>query len=104
MASKAKQPAGPPMTLGNMRELGVQRLVASCLNDACRHVALIDVSKPAMGPNRRAQKRQRAAARAAEAAKRADAQHKALADAQKIVAIWGRPLGRVSHAARARGR
>ena len=32
------------MTLGNMRELGVQRLIASCLNDACRHVALIDVS------------------------------------------------------------
>jgi hypothetical protein len=32
------------MTLGNMRELGVQRLVASCLNNACRHVALIDVS------------------------------------------------------------
>jgi len=29
------------MTLGNMRELGVQNLVASCLNDACRHVALI---------------------------------------------------------------
>jgi hypothetical protein len=45
MASKPKQPAGPAMTLGNMRELGVQRLVASCLNDACRHVALIDVSK-----------------------------------------------------------
>jgi len=22
-----KQPAGPPMTLGNMRELGVQRLI-----------------------------------------------------------------------------
>ena len=35
MASKPKQPAGPPMDLGNMRELGVQRLVASCLNDAC---------------------------------------------------------------------
>jgi hypothetical protein len=32
------------MTLGNMRELGVQRLVASYLNDACRHTALIDVS------------------------------------------------------------
>ena len=32
------------MTLGNMRELGLQRLIASCLNDACRHVALIDVS------------------------------------------------------------
>jgi hypothetical protein len=40
-----KQPLGPPMTLGNMRHLGVQRLIASCLNDACRHVALIDVSK-----------------------------------------------------------
>jgi hypothetical protein len=33
------------MTLGDMRQLGVQRLVASCLNDACRHVGLIDVSK-----------------------------------------------------------
>ena len=25
------------MTLGNMRELGVQHLIAFCLNDACRH-------------------------------------------------------------------
>jgi hypothetical protein len=25
---KPKQPAGPPMDLGNMRRLGVQRLVA----------------------------------------------------------------------------
>jgi hypothetical protein len=32
------------MTLGNRRELNVHRLVASCLNDACRHVALIDMS------------------------------------------------------------
>jgi hypothetical protein len=32
------------MTLGNMRELGVHHLVAYCLNDACRHQALIDVS------------------------------------------------------------
>ena len=32
------------MTLGNMRALGVQHLIASCLNNACRHVALIDVS------------------------------------------------------------
>jgi hypothetical protein len=39
----AKHPPGDPMDLGNMRELGVQRLVASCLNDACRHTALIDV-------------------------------------------------------------
>jgi hypothetical protein len=43
MASKPEQPAGPAMTLGNMRDLGVQRLIASCLNDACRHTALIDV-------------------------------------------------------------
>jgi hypothetical protein len=27
-----------------MRQLGVKRLIASCLNDACRHTALIDVS------------------------------------------------------------
>ena len=33
------------MTLGNMRELGLQWLVANCLNDACRHQGLIDVSK-----------------------------------------------------------
>jgi hypothetical protein len=32
------------MTLGNMRELGVHHLIAYCLNDACRHQALIDVS------------------------------------------------------------
>jgi hypothetical protein len=32
------------MTLGNMRELGVQHLIAFCLNDACGHQALIDVS------------------------------------------------------------
>jgi hypothetical protein len=32
------------MRLGNMRVLGVQRLVASYLNDACRHQGLIDVS------------------------------------------------------------
>jgi len=29
-----------PMTLGNMRELGVRNLIAYCLNDACRHTAL----------------------------------------------------------------
>ena len=32
------------MTLGNMREQAVQNLIAFCLNDACRHSALIDVS------------------------------------------------------------
>jgi hypothetical protein len=35
--AKPKQLAGPAMTLGNMREMGVQNLIASCLNDACRH-------------------------------------------------------------------
>ena len=40
------------MTLGNMRHLGVQRLVASCLNDACRHEGLIDVSCPLRRPVR----------------------------------------------------
>jgi hypothetical protein len=42
MMAERKHPPGPPMTLGNMRELGVQRLVASCLNDARRHTALIE--------------------------------------------------------------
>jgi hypothetical protein len=41
-----------------------------------------------MGPNRRAQERERAAARAAAEAKRADTERKAVADAQKIIAIW----------------
>jgi hypothetical protein len=41
---EAKRPPGAPMTLGNMRLLGVQRLVTTCLNDACRHQGLIDVS------------------------------------------------------------
>ena len=40
-----------------------------------------------MGPNRRAQDRERAAARAAAEAKRVEAERKALADAQKIVSI-----------------
>jgi hypothetical protein len=39
-----KQPPGPPITLSNMRELGVQNLIASSLSDACRHTARIDVS------------------------------------------------------------
>jgi hypothetical protein len=41
-----------------------------------------------MGPNRRAQERERAAARAAAEAKRADAERKAIAEAERIVAIW----------------
>jgi hypothetical protein len=41
---KPKHSPGDPMTLGNMRRLGVRNLIASCLNDACRHTALIDVS------------------------------------------------------------
>jgi hypothetical protein len=41
---KPRRPPGPPMTLGNMRELGVQHPIAYCLNKACRHQELIDVS------------------------------------------------------------
>ena len=43
--AQPKHPPGPPMTLGNMRRQGVRHLIAHCLNDACRHHALIDVSK-----------------------------------------------------------
>src|SRR5262249_33798535 len=50
MTPERKPPHGPPMTLGNMRALGVQRLVATCLNDACRHQGLIAV------PQRRCQR------------------------------------------------
>jgi len=39
------QPPGSPMTLGNMRQLGVHHLLTTCLSDACRHQGLIDVSK-----------------------------------------------------------
>jgi hypothetical protein len=41
-----------------------------------------------MGPARRTQERERAAACAAAEAKRTEAERKAIADAQKIVAIW----------------
>src|SRR5262249_6628500 len=43
--AKVKQPPDEPMTLGNMRRLGVQRLIAYCLNPSCQHEGLIDVSK-----------------------------------------------------------
>jgi hypothetical protein len=33
------------MDLANMRRQGVCHLIAYCLNDACRHQAIIDVSK-----------------------------------------------------------
>jgi hypothetical protein len=33
------------MMLANMREQGVHHLIAFCLHDACRHQAMIDVSK-----------------------------------------------------------
>jgi len=35
---------GSSMTLGHMRQLGVHRLQVSCLNQACRHEAVFDVS------------------------------------------------------------
>src|SRR6516164_5689354 len=44
MAKIPKRQPGPPMTLANMRRQGVRKLIAYCLNDSCRHQALIDVS------------------------------------------------------------
>ena len=44
MAANTKHPPGPPTELANMREQGVRNLIGYCLNDACRHSALIDVS------------------------------------------------------------
>src|SRR5215469_1969372 len=37
IASRAKRPTDPHMTLGNMRERGVHELSVSCLNRACGH-------------------------------------------------------------------
>ncbi len=45
MAPKEPHPPGPPMDLANMRAQGVHHLIAFCHNDACRHQAIIDVSK-----------------------------------------------------------
>ncbi len=44
MALNPKHPTGSPMTLGQMYKLGVKRLLVTCLNDTCRHTALVDVS------------------------------------------------------------
>jgi len=38
-----KHPPGPPMTLGNMRQLGVRGLLVSCLNPQCRHEVTVSV-------------------------------------------------------------
>jgi hypothetical protein len=42
--AKQRHERGPPMDLANMRRQGVRNLIAYCLNDACRHQAIIDVS------------------------------------------------------------
>ena len=41
--AQRKQEPGPPMDLANMRRNGVRSLIAYCLNDACRHQAVIEV-------------------------------------------------------------
>jgi hypothetical protein len=38
-----KHPAGPPMTLGNMRALGVRGLTVHYLNPKCLHQIRLDV-------------------------------------------------------------
>jgi hypothetical protein len=40
---KPKHPPGPPMTLGNMRELGVRGLMVHRLNPKCLHQERLDV-------------------------------------------------------------
>ena len=42
MAQRKHEP-GPAMDLENMRRQAVRSLIAYCLNDACRHQALIEV-------------------------------------------------------------
>jgi len=37
MAPNQKRPAGPPIDLGDMRQLGVRGLTVQCLNPQCRH-------------------------------------------------------------------
>ena len=39
-----KQPHGPPMTLGNLRSMGVRGLAVCCLNPNCRHQERLDVT------------------------------------------------------------
>jgi hypothetical protein len=53
-----------------------------------------------MGPNRRAQERERAAAGAAEEAKRAEAERKAIADAQNALRAGGLPHARTRRSVR----
>jgi hypothetical protein len=45
--SKSKGPPGDPMTLGNMRALGVRGLNVLCL--ICRHEVRLDVEMKATG-------------------------------------------------------
>jgi hypothetical protein len=44
LAMTPKHPPGPPMDLASMRRQGVRNLIAFCLNESCRHQAVIDVS------------------------------------------------------------
>jgi len=37
MAPNQKRPAGTPIDLGDMRQLGVRGLALQCLNPQCRH-------------------------------------------------------------------
>ena len=42
-APKHNRPPGPPMTLGNMRQLGVRGLIVACLEPSCRHETAVGV-------------------------------------------------------------
>jgi hypothetical protein len=48
-SAKADPAGSRAMTLGDMRALGIRRLRISCLNRACQHDALLDVSSYPVG-------------------------------------------------------
>jgi hypothetical protein len=71
LMAQQRSEAGPPMTLGNMRQNGVRRLRAYCYAPGCHHEANIDVESwpddmeiPSIGPRLRCQQ---CGARSAEA-------------------------------------
>jgi hypothetical protein len=43
--SNGAEPVDPPLTLGNMRRLGVRSLDVMCLNPECRHQAVMNVDR-----------------------------------------------------------
>ena len=79
------------MGFGQTDMIGRIRQRMNCQRSPCRHVPR---SLRQWDANRRAQEREHGNAQAAENAKRAEVERKAIAEAEKIVAIWNRAAGR----------